>query len=35
MEDKHEKFMDGFLVGFAIGGVAGILILHLVINGVL
>ena len=30
--EKNEKFMQGLLVGFAIGGVIGILILNYILN---
>ena len=36
--DKHEKrdiFMNGFLIGFFIGGVVGIFILDLINRGVI
>lgn len=32
---KNEKWMNGFLVGFAIGGVVGIIVLDLVQRGIL
>ena len=30
--EKNEKFIQGMLLGFAIGGVIGILILNLILN---
>ena len=35
MKMKNEKFWDGFIVGFFIGGVVGIIILNLVIQGLI
>lgn len=32
---KNEKWMNGFLVGFFVGGVVGIVILDLVHRGIL
>jgi hypothetical protein len=35
MNRKHEKWWDGFLVGFFIGGILGIIFLNLLQRGVL
>ena len=32
---KNEKWLDGFLVGFFIGGIMGIIILDLINKGIL
>lgn len=32
---KNEKWLDGFLVGFFIGGIIGIIVLDLVQRGVI
>lgn len=33
--EKHEKFIKGFIVGFFVGGIFGIIILDLVQRGII
>jgi len=33
--EKYEKYFDGFLIGFFIGGISGIFILDLVQRGII
>jgi hypothetical protein len=33
--DKIENYVNGFILGFFIGGISGIIILNLVIKGIL
>jgi hypothetical protein len=35
MEKKEEVFMNGFTLGFAIGGIVGIIVLDLVTRGII
>jgi hypothetical protein len=32
---KNEKWMDGFLIGFFIGGMIGIIVLYLIKRGII